>query len=78
MARKVLTAQSIASIGSLSFGFGSDGQINEVKVVCEVSYGTVGLGETVDIWPKLTATQKQTAQTLYDRIKALVEAEYLG
>lgn len=73
---KTQTAQSIAAIDSLHFTLAS-GQVMGLRVACEVNYGSFGRSEVVDIWPKLTPAQQTAARQLYDKVKTLLEAEFL-
>ena len=74
---KTLTAKNIASIGSIQI-FAQAGAVNKMEVACEVNFGEMGQNFTVDIFPRLTPAQKTQLQTLYDRVKTLLEAEFLA
>jgi len=75
---KTLTAKNIASIGNIRFETDNAGNLTKVEVTCEVNYGTMGLNETIDLLPQLTAAQKTAAQNFYNNLKSKLEALILG
>ena len=75
---KTLTAKNIASINSIRFEVDKVGNLAKVEVSCEVNYGTMGMMETVDLLPLLTASQKKAAKSFYDALKDKLEEAILG
>ena len=75
---KLLTATNISQIGGFQFVLNATGTVVSLVVSAEVNYGSRGQIERVDIWPLLTATQKTQAQALYNKVKQLLEEEFLA
>ena len=75
---KTLTATNIAQIGGFQFSLDATGTVVGLVVTAEVNYGSRGQTERVDIWPLLTAAQKTQAQALYNKVKQLLEEEFLA
>jgi len=76
---KVYTAQSISTIGPITFVYDEAGNLTELNVTCEVNYGTFGMTETVNILPHLTSPDEVgKADALYKAIKRELERIYLA
>ena len=75
---KTYTATSITRLAGLDFQVNGQGLLTGLWAKAEVNYGTKGQSETVNIWPLLTLAQQVAAQSLYNRVKALLEAEFLA
>jgi len=56
----------------------SEGKVSGLKIFTEVSYGTFGRHEVLDLWAKLTVGQKTTLQGIVDKALNAVQTEYLG
>jgi len=74
---KTLVAKNVASVNPLQFVW-KEGAIVGLLVTCEINFGETGLQYQVDIWEDLTATQKQKAIAIYNRVKDLIEAKFIG
>ena len=75
---KTLIAKNIANIDSVRFEVDGAGNLTKIEVSCEVDYGTMGLSETIDLLPELTAMQKITAKAFYNNLKTKLEKVILG
>ena len=75
---KTYTAQKVANIENIRFGIDASGNLTLIEVSCEVDYGTMGLYETIDLLPELTAMQKITAKAFYNNLKTKLEKVILG
>jgi len=64
-----LTPKNLGAILGLNFVTSAD-TVTGLIVGYEVNYGEMSLPFQLDIWAKLTATQKAHVQQLYDKLKA--------
>ena len=69
---KTFIAKNIASIQNIAFSIDDAGKVTAINVACEVNFGEMGLSQTVDIWPGLTAAQRTAAQSFNNRLKAII------
>ena len=74
---KTFIAKNIASIQNIAFSLDDAGKVTAINVACEINFGEMGLSQTVDVWPSLTAAQKMAAQSFYDRLKAILKKEFI-
>ena len=74
---KTFVAKNIANISNIAFSIDDAGKVTAINVACDVNFGEMGLSQTVDIWPSLTAAQKMDAQSFYDRLKAILKKEFI-
>ena len=69
---KTFSAKNIASIQNIAFSLDDADKVTAINVACDVNFGEMGLSQTVDIWPGLTAAQKTAAQSFHNRLKAII------
>ena len=74
---KTFVAKNIANISDIAFSIDDAGKVTAIKVACEVNFGEMGLSQTVDIWPGLTAAQKTAAQSFHNALKAIITKQLI-
>ena len=74
---KTFIAKNIANISNIAFNVNEAGKITAIAVICEVNFGEIGLSQTTDVWPGLTAAQKMGAQSFYNRLKAVLKKKFI-
>ncbi len=74
---KTLTVQSLPRVNPIEFVF-TEGTMTGLRAGVEVNYGETAIPVVADVWSDMTKTEKDKARALYDRIRQLVEAEFLG
>ena len=75
---KTYTAQSVGKNHDWDFSCDENGQITKLVVKSEVNYGTMGMTEELDVWPKLNDAIKQAMQDAYDKIANIFNKKYIG
>ena len=73
---KHLIALNIDSINSLAFKTQGD-VVTGLILDVTVNYDELGITRTVDVWPSLTATQREQVQLLYTRLCNLAAQTYV-
>ena len=74
---KTFVAKNVANISNIAFNVNAAGKITAIAATCEVNFGEIGLSQTTDVWPSLTAAQKMAAQSFYDRLKAILKKQLI-
>ena len=74
---KTFSAKNIANISNIAFSVDDAGKVTAINVACDVNFGEMGLSQTVDIWPGLTAAQKVAAQSFYKRLKTILKKKFI-
>ena len=74
---KTFVAKNVANISNIAFSIDDAGKVTAIKVACEINFGEMGLSQTVDVWPSLTAAQKMAAQSFYYRLKAILKEQLI-
>ena len=74
---KTFVAKNIANISNVAFSVDEAGKITAIAVTCEVNFGEMGLSQTVDICPSLTAAQKTAAQDFHNALKAIITKQLI-
>ena len=74
---KTFSAKNVANISNIAFSIDDAGKITAINVACEINFGEMGLSQTVDVWPSLTAAQKMAAQSFYYRLKAILKKQLI-
>jgi len=74
---KTYTADSVGKNHDWDFSVDDAGKITAMVIKAEVNYGTMGMVESLDIWPVLNAAQKVKAQEVYDLVKQWFNNQFL-
>jgi len=74
---KTFSAKNIANISNVAFNVNEAGKITAIAATCEVNFGEMGLSQTTDVWPGLTAAQKMAAQSFYARLRAVLKKQLI-
>lgn len=74
---KTLTAQNIRALNSIQFQV-KDNAVTAMVCQAEVNFGTLGINQTIDLWPLLTPGQQTKIQDVYNVITALLQRELVG
>jgi len=69
---KTFVAQNIVAINGLAFQTKDDIVVGLIAS-CDVNYGELGLTQEIDLWSKLTKTQRNQAQSIYNAVKNKLE-----
>ena len=60
------------------FSVDDTGNITALVIRAEVNYGSMGMMESLDIWPMLNATQKARIQEAYNLVAQWFNNQFLG
>lgn len=74
---KSLTATDL-TIEGLSIQTNEAGAVRSVSATVNVAYGETRVREEFDLWAELTATQRNSFQTLYDKLTQRLQTTYLA
>lgn len=74
---KSLTATGL-TIEGLSIQTDDTGAVRSVSATVNVAYGETRVREEFDLWAELTATQRNSFQTLYDKLTQRLQTTYLA